>query len=77
MLKKREFQTGQEILLAEFLNRLGPALNVSGLEQLLNIPFRSIRDWRNGRQALAQKHIDTLEAWAKTIEYKKEPEHEQ
>lgn len=77
MLEKRELKTAQETSLAEFLDRLGPALNVSGLEQLLNIPFRSIRDWRNGRQALAQKHLDTLEAWAKTIEYKKEPEHEQ
>lgn len=70
MNKKREFQTAQEKSLAEFLEQIGPAVNVSGLEAMLKIPFRAIRDWRNGRQPLAQKHLDTLEAWAKAITYK-------
>lgn len=69
-MKQHEFKTAQEIRLAGFLGHFGPALNISGLEKLLDLPFRSIRDWRNGRQPLAQKHLDTLEAWAKSITYK-------
>lgn len=71
MRYERELQTAQEKSLAEFLEQIGgPALNISGLEKMLKIPFRSIRDWRNGRQPLAKKHLDTLEAWAKSITYK-------
>lgn len=72
--KDKQSRNEQETAVLEFLGQFGPALNISGLEKHLGLPFRSIRDWRNGVYPLAQKHLDAIEAWAKTITYKNDAE---
>lgn len=55
--------------LRTFFADMGPALNRSGLEQALNLPFRSVRDWLSGNRGFPEAHRPKLEAWARRYGY--------
>ena len=55
--------TDREMLVLDYLSSMGKALNRSGLETELGIPFRSIRDWMNGIQPLTHLHLERIETW--------------
>lgn len=58
--------------LRTFYQSFGPALNRSGLEATLMLPYRCVRDWLSGKQGLPEIHRPALEAWARRYGYSPE-----
>jgi len=57
--------------LRTFYVDMGPALNRSGLEIVLKVPIRSVRDWLSGKRGFPDAHRHKVEAWARRYGYNK------
>lgn len=55
----------------------GRALNKSGLEEELSLPFKTVRKWLAGTQALPEVHRPRLEAWARRYGYQPNIQYDQ
>jgi len=63
--------------LRTYFRSFGPALNRSGLEQRLSLPFRCVRDWLSGKQALPDSHRPKLLTWARRYGYQEDKQYDQ
>lgn len=63
--------------LRTFFRSFGPALNRSGLEACLNLPFRCVRDWLNEKQPLPDHHRAKLLTWAIRYGYQEDTQYDQ
>lgn len=63
--------------LRTFYLAFGPALNRSGLEVILHLPHRCVRDWLTGKQDLPEVHRPKLQQWARRYGYNETIQYDQ